>query len=155
MARMATGVVIAAALGVVMLTAAPAGAQGMGAPSVEEQIKKMERDRAAAVVKADVATLEGLTSDDYVLINANGQVSNKAETMNSIKTGKIKLTANEVSDLSVRVYGDTAVVTGKSTAKGSINGIELKGPVMFTRVYVKKNGKWQSVAFQQTPIVAP
>jgi len=155
MTRIATRVVMAAALGVATLTAVPAGAQGMGAPSVEEQIKKMERDRAAAVVKADVATLEGLTSDDYVLINANGQVSNKAETMSMIKTGKIKLTANEVSDLSVRVYGDTAVVTGKSTAKGSINGIELKGPVMFTRVYVKKNGKWQSVAFQQTPIVAP
>ena len=75
--------------------------------------------------------------------------------MNAIKTGNIKLTANEVSDLKVRVYGDTAVVTGKSSAKGTIGGRELKGPVMFTRVYVKKRGKWQSVAFQQTPIVAP
>jgi ketosteroid isomerase-like protein len=153
MTRMATRVVVAAVFSVAALTAAPASAQGTA--SVEEQIKKMEQDRAAAVVKADVATLEGLTSDDYVLINANGQVSNKAETMSLIKTGKIKLTANEVSDMKVRVYGDTAVVTGKSTAKGSINGIELKGPVMFTRVYVKKSGKWQSVAFQQTPIVAP
>ena len=155
MTRMATRVVIAAALGVATLAAAHAGAQGMGASSVADQIKKMEKDRAAAVVKADVATLEGLTSDDYILINANGQVSNKAETMNNIKTGVIKLTSNEVSDMTVRVYGDTAVVTGKSTAKGTIGGIALKGPVMFTRVYVKKNGKWQSVAFQQTPIVAP
>jgi ketosteroid isomerase-like protein len=152
---MATRAVIAAVFGVATLTAAPARAQGAATAGVEEQIKKMEKDRAAAVVKADVATLEGLTSDDYVLINANGQVSNKAETMSLIKTGKIKLTANEVSEMKVRVYGDTAVVTGKSTAKGSINGIELKGPVMFTRVYVKKSGKWQSVAFQQTPIVAP
>src|SRR6266540_531479 len=155
MTRMATRVVIAAALGVATLTAAPARAQMGAASGVEEQIKKMERDRAAAVVKADVATLEGLISDDYTFINANGQVSNKAETIENIKTGKIKLTANEVSDMNVRVYGDTAVVTGKSTAKGSINGIELKGPLMFTRVYVKKNGKWQSVAFQQTRIVAP
>jgi ketosteroid isomerase-like protein len=122
---------------------------------VEDQIKKMEKDRAAAVVKGDVATLEGLTSDDYILINANGQVSDKATTMNNIKTGNIKLTANEVSDLKVRIYGNTAVVTGKSDAKGTIGGRELKGPVMFTRVYVKKGGKWQSVAFQQTPIVAP
>jgi ketosteroid isomerase-like protein len=155
MTRLAMRVVVAAVFGVATLTAAPARAQGAATAGVEEQIKKMEKDRAAAVVKADVATLEGLTSDDYVLINANGQVSNKAETMSMIKTGKIKLTANEVSDLKVRVYGDTAVVTGKSTAKGSINGVELKGPVMFTRVYVKKSGKWQSVAFQQTPIVAP
>ena len=115
----------------------------------------MEKDRAAAVVKADVATLEKLTSDDYILINANGQLSDKTTTMNNIKTGNIKLTTNEVSDLKVRVYGNTAVVTGKSDAKGTIGGRELKGPVMFTRVYVKKDGKWQSVAFQQTPIIAP
>jgi ketosteroid isomerase-like protein len=154
MNRLATCAVIAAAFSLAALTAAPAYAQGAATgSSVEEQIKKMERDRAAAVVKGDVATLEGLTADDYILINANGQLSDKATTMNNIKTGNIKLTANEVSDLKVRVYGDTAVVTGKSSAKGTIGGRELKGPVMFTRVYVKKNGKWQSVAFQQTPIV--
>ena len=154
MNRMATGVVVAGALFVSSL-AATARAQGAAGPGVEEQLKKMERDRAAAVVKGDVATLEGLTSDDYILINANGQVSDKATTMNAIKTGNIKLTANDLSDLKVRVYGDTAVVTGKANSKGTIGGRELKGPVMFTRIYVKKNGKWQSVAFQQTPIIAP
>ena len=144
------------AFGLAALTAVPARAQGMGAAaSVEEQIKKIERDRAAAVVKGDVAAIEAQTSDDYTLINANGQLSDKAKTMNDIKTGVIKLTANEVSDLRVRVYGDTAVVTGKSSAKGTIGGRELTAPVMFTRVYVKKGGKWQSVAFQQTPIAAP
>ena len=147
MSRFTRGLVIACALAA--LTAGSAHAQG----SVEEQILKMERDRAAAVVKADVATLEGLTSDDYILINANGQMSDKATTMSDIKTGRIKLTANEVSDMKVRLYGDTAVVTGKSSAQGTIGGRPLKGPVMFTRVYVKADGKWRSVAFQQTPIV--
>ena len=147
MNRLTTSAVIAFSLAALTTEGAPA------ASSVEEQLLKMERDRAAAVVKADVATLEGMTADDYILINANGQMSDKATTMNDIKTGNIKLTANEVSDMKVRVYGDTAVVTGKSSAKGTIRGHELKGPVMFTRVYVKKNGKWLSVAFQQTPIV--
>jgi hypothetical protein len=55
--------------------------------------------------------------------------------------------------MKVRIYGDTAIVTGRSDAKGVVGGRELKGPVMFTRVYVKKGGKWQSVAFQQTPVV--
>ena len=154
MNRTATGVVVAAAFFLVTATAMPARGQGAG-PSVEDQLKKMEKDRAEAVVKGDVATLEKLTSDDYILINANGQLSDKPTTMNNIKTGNIKLTTNDVSDLKVRVYGNTAVVTGKSNATGSIGGRELKGPVMFTRVYVKNNGKWQSVAFQQTPIVNP
>jgi ketosteroid isomerase-like protein len=154
MNRTVTSVFVAAAFFLATLSATPARGQGASAgPSVEDQLKKMEKDRAAAVVKGDVATLEKLTSDDYILINANGQLSDKPTTMNNIKTGNIKLTANDVSDLKVRVYGNTAVVTGKSDAKGSIGGRELKGPVMFTRVYVKKDGKWQSVAFQQTPIV--
>jgi ketosteroid isomerase-like protein len=152
MNRTATGVVVATAF--FLVTAAAMPARGQGA-AVEDQIKKMEKDRAAAVVKGDVATLQGLTSDDYIFINAYGQLSDKATTMNGIKTGNIKLTSNEVSDLNVRVYGNTAVVTGKANSKGTIGGREMKGPVMFTRVYVKNNGKWQSVAFQQTPIVNP
>jgi ketosteroid isomerase-like protein len=152
MNRMPTGGVVAVVFSVATLTAVSARGQ---AASVEDQLKKMETDRAAAVVKGDVATLETQTSDDYTLINANGQLSDKAQTMSAIKSGDIKLTANELSDLKVRVYGDTAVVTGKSSAKGTIGGRELKGPVMFTRVYVKKGGKWVSVAFQQTSIAAP
>jgi uncharacterized protein (TIGR02246 family) len=149
MNRTPTAAGIAAIFAVAVLGAGPARAQG----SVEDQIKKLEKDRAAAVVKGDVAAIAGQTAEDYTLINANGQLSGKAQTMDAIKTGNIKLTANELSDLSVRVYGNTAVVTGKANAKGVVGGRELKGPVMFTRVYVKKDGKWQSVAFQQTPIV--
>src|SRR5437867_1089765 len=146
MNRIATAAVVTAALSLAALAAAAPAA------SVADQIKKMEMDRAAAVVRADVAAIEAQTSDDYTLINVNGQLSGKTETMNAIRSGDIKLTANDLSDLSVRVYGNTAVVTGKSSPKGTIGGRELKGPVMFTRVYVKKAGRWQSVAFQQTPI---
>src|SRR5688572_1737264 len=127
MNRSAAGVGFAAALSLAVLSAAPARAQGAAA-GVEEQIMKMERDRAAAVVKGDVAAIDGLTSDDYILINASGKLTDKATTMSDIKTGKIKLSSNVVSDMKVRVYGDTAVVTGKSTAKGTIDGRELKGP---------------------------
>ena len=147
---------IPVAVGVAAFCAAALGAPSARAQSsVEDQIKKLETDRAAAVVKGDVAAIAAQTSEDYTLINANGELSGKAQTMDAIKTGNIKLTANELSDLKVRVYGNTAVVTGKANAKGVVGGRELKGPVLFTRVYVKKDGKWQSVAFQQTPIAAP
>src|ERR1035437_895995 len=125
------------------------------AASVEEELKKLETDRAAAVVKADITTLEAQTADDYALINANGQVMDKKQTLDAIKTGQVKLTSNELSDLRVRVYGHVAVITGKSDAKGMLSGTEVNGPVMFTRVYVKKNGRWQSVAFQQIRVSKP
>jgi ketosteroid isomerase-like protein len=125
------------------------------AAGVEDEIKNLEKERAAAVVKADTDTLEKFTADDYILINFNGQMMDKQQTMEAIKTGQIKIASNELSDLKVRVYGNAAIVTGNSTVKGTVSGTEVNGPVMFTRVYVKKNGHWQAVAFQQTRVNQP
>jgi len=123
-----------------------------GGASVESQLKKLEQDRTQAVVKGDVATLDKITADDYMFINRFGQVSDKQQTLDAIKNGGIKLSSNKLSDLKVRVYGNTAVVTGRSEAQGKISGRDASGPVLFTRVYVKKDGRWQSVAFQQTAV---
>ncbi len=125
------------------------------AASAEEELKKLETDRAAAVVRGDVATLEKQTSDDYTLINMNGQMSDKSQMVNAFKTGQSKLTSDELSDMKVRVYGNTAVITGKADVNGTLGGKDATGQIMFTRVYVKKGGQWQSVAFQQTRVSNP
>ena len=125
------------------------------AASVEEELKKLETDRAAAAVKGDVATLQKQTSDDYTFINLYGQVLDKSQMVNAFKTGQTKLTSNELSDMKVRVYGNTAVITGKADVKGTLAGKDTNGEIMFTRVYVKKGGQWQSVAFQQTLVSNP
>ena len=125
------------------------------AQGVQDQIKKLEMDRAAAVVAGDVATLDKLTADDFTFIHPDGQMTGKAQTMDAIKAGQIKLTSNTVSDLKVRMYGDVAVVTGKADLEGTAFGQNVTGQVMFTRVYVKKDGRWQSVAYQQTAVAKP
>ncbi len=125
------------------------------AANAEEELKKLETDRAAAVVRGDVATLEKQTSDDYTLINMNGQMSDKSQMVNAFKTGQSKLTSDALSDMKVRVYGNTAVITGKADVNGTLGGKDATGQIMFTRVYVKKGGQWQSVAFQQTRVSNP
>jgi ketosteroid isomerase-like protein len=125
------------------------------AANVEDELKKLETDRAAAAVKGDVATLEKQTSDDYTFINLYGRMSDKSQMVNAFKSGQTKLTSNDLSDVKVRVYGNTGVVTGKADVKGTLAGKDTSGQVMFTRVYVKKGGSWQSVAFQQTLVSNP
>jgi ketosteroid isomerase-like protein len=125
------------------------------AQEVQEQLKKLETERAAAVVKGDLATLEEQTSDDYVLITMNGRMADKSQMLNGFKSGQSKVTSNDLSDMKVRVYGDTAVVTGKADVKGTLGGQDATGQVLFTRVYVKKNQRWQSVSFQQTRVSNP
>jgi ketosteroid isomerase-like protein len=86
------------------------------------------------------------------LINVSGATSDKAQMLEQIKSGQIKLQSDDLSDMKVHVYGNTAVVTGKAAVKGVVGGKETDGTVAFTRVWVKKGGKWQSVAFQQTKV---
>ena len=68
----------------------------------------------------------------------NGQMSDKSQMVNAFKTGQSKLTSDDLSDLKVRVYGNTAVITGKADVKGTLAGNDATGQIMFTRVYVKK-----------------
>jgi hypothetical protein len=81
------------------------------AANVEEELKKLQ---------TDVATLEKQTSDDYTFINLYGQMSDKSQMVNNFKTGRTQLTSNEVSDMKVRVYGNTAVITGKADVAGTM-----------------------------------
>jgi ketosteroid isomerase-like protein len=119
---------------------------------VEQELIKLEQDRAQAAVRADTAFLEQNTADDYTFINARGMLRTKAQILADLKSGDVKLQSNDLDDLQVRVYGDTAVVTGRSTQKGQAYGQDASGQYRFTRMYVKRNGRWQSVAFQSTRI---
>ncbi len=123
------------------------------AESVEDQIKKLEMDRAAAVVKGDMAYVEKQTAEDYTFVNMFGQATDKKQLLDQMKSGDLKLSADDISDVKVRVYGNTAVVTGKSTIKGTMHGQDASGQSLFTRVYVKKGGQWQTVALQQTKLM--
>jgi len=122
------------------------------AEDVKEQLKKMETDRADMTVRGDADALAKNTSDDYVLIDSAGNVSGKAEMVEGFKSGVSKMQSNQPSDMTVRVYGNTAVVTGTSKIKGKIRGRDVNGSMRFTRIWVKKAGGWQTVSLQQTPV---
>ena len=112
----------------------------------------MKQDRAQATVKGDTAFLDQNTADDYTFISPRGALRTKAQILADFKSGEIKFEGYDLDDLQVRVYGDTAVVTGRSTQKGKAYGQDAAGQYRFTRVYVKKDGSWKSVAFQSTRV---
>ncbi len=123
-----------------------------GAPCVQEELKRLENDRTQAVLKGDTAALDRMTADDYTVINISGQLLTKAEVVKAIKSASLKYEQLENDEIQVRVYGDTAVLTGRTTQKGQFNGKDISGQTRFTRVYLKQHGKWQAVAFQATRI---
>ena len=120
------------------------------ADASREEIRALETARNEAIVHGDAAALERMTSDDYTFITLRGELRTKAEIVKGFSTGAFKYASREISDLNIRVYGDSAVVTGRSTQKGAENGKDYSGDYRFTRVYVKQNGRWLTVALQAT-----
>jgi uncharacterized protein (TIGR02246 family) len=120
--------------------------------SAEEEIKSLEQDRNRAILNGDAAALDRMTADDYTFITLRGELRTKSEIVKGFQSGSFKYESRQISDLSVRVYGNTAVVTGRSNQKGVENGKDYSGDYRFTRVYVKKDGRWLTVALQTTII---
>ena len=117
---------------------------------IREEIRALETARNEAIVHGDAAALERMTSDDYTFITLRGELRTKAEIVKGFSTGAFKYGSREISDLNIRVYEDTAVVTGRSSQNGTENGKDYSGDYRFTRVYVKQNGRWLTVALQAT-----
>ncbi|PYX44608.1 MAG: hypothetical protein DMG79_20600 [Acidobacteria bacterium] len=88
--------------------------------------------------------------EDYVAITPLGQVTTKQDTVSARKSGQLRYDTINVSDMVVRVYGDTAVVTARADVKGHQLGEDFSGPYRYTRVWVRRTGHWQAVSYQAT-----
>jgi ketosteroid isomerase-like protein len=122
------------------------------ATSAEDEIQNLEEMRNQAVLHGDVAALDRMTSDDYTFITLRGEMRTKSDILKGFASGSFHYESRQISDLKVRIYGDTAVVTGRSVQKGTENGKDYSGDYWFTRVYVKEKDRWLTVALQTTLI---
>ena len=120
--------------------------------NTEHAIRQLVNEQANAQQKNDTAALERIWADDFTFTNSSGEVQTKAQRLAEIKSGELKFESIRIDDVQVRVYGDTAVVTGRGTVKGQRRGQDLTGQSRSTSVYVKKQGRWQVVATQITRI---
>jgi uncharacterized protein (TIGR02246 family) len=118
----------------------------------EESIRKIENEFAAAYGRNDADTLDRLWASDYVFVNPAGQVQPKAQRLAMLRSGELKIEAYSRDDENIRIYGDTAVVTYRSTVKAQRNGTDISSQRRVITVLVKRDGRWQAVAQQSTII---
>ena len=122
---------------------------------IEEQIKQLELRRQQAFVRGDIAAIERETAEDYSTINGAGGLSDKARMMSNLRAGRTKVLSVNLDEMTVRVYGEVAVLTGIYRDVNVTEGMEKRTHARFTRLFVKTGAGWQAVAYQQTPIAAP
>jgi ketosteroid isomerase-like protein len=120
-----------------------------------QEITDLEHQRASAVVHRDTDFLDKITASDSIRITPTGALETKAQLLSQLTSGSVTYSAIDVDQLSVNVYGATAVVTGRSAVRGQRDGKPFQGTWRFSRVWIRKEGRWQEVLFQLTQIREP
>ena len=118
-------------------------------------LTKLEQDWGEAIAHHDADFLERTESDDYTYTGPDGVVSHKPDELAGARVGFAQVESFKHRDIKVHVYGDTAVVTGATTLKGTAGDTDLSGEFRWTDVFVRRDGQWQVVASQATAISKP
>ena len=118
--------------------------------NVQQELLKVERDFAAAILSNDVEAIGKFLTDDWAIIDADGGVIDKARFLSVIKSGTLVHDEMELDDVTVRAHGDGAVVTTITSTKGKFAGQEFTTQERTTDFFVKRDGRWQCVFSQLT-----
>src|SRR5215470_16752590 len=107
---------------------------------MEEELLKLEKAFAEAIVKNNLKVIGQFVTDDWVIIDPNGEIIDRTRFFEVIKSGALTHNTMESEDFRVRVYGDSAVVTAITSARGKFMGQEFSTQERATDVFVKRDG---------------
>src|ERR1700691_2688828 len=120
--------------------------------NAHKEIEGLELDWRQAQLTNDIPAVERLLADDYLGISDNGTLETKADELTRRRSGTLKITQLNLSDIKVRIYGDTAVVTSKAEMVGKNGDRDVSGRYRYTRVYSNRLGQWKIVSFEASRI---
>jgi ketosteroid isomerase-like protein len=123
---------------------------------VRHEIDQLEDTWRNAILKGNTAAMDALLADDYMAISASGTLQSKEETLENLRSGRVRFTTLDISDRKVRFYGTTALVTSVATIAGTTPEGAIAGNYRYTRVYVRNaQGAWKVVSFEASRIREP
>jgi len=111
-------------------------------------VAQLDTDYQAAVARNDAATMDRILADDFVLVVGTGKVYTKADLLEEARSGRIVYDRQDDAEQTVRVWGDTAVVTALLTAKGREGRRVVDYRVWFSDTYVRFPDGWRYVLGQ-------
>src|SRR3954464_9183719 len=117
----------------------------------EQEIRAAEKLWNESRVRADVAALDRLLDDGWTVTHGDGTIDSKQQYLGDLRSGVRKFSADvKQDDFTVRIDGDTAVAAGLSDSKVVYKGKPSGGALRFTRVYVRRDGRWVMITSHAT-----
>jgi ketosteroid isomerase-like protein len=117
-------------------------------------VAALDTQYQAAVENNDRATMDRILADDFVLVTGSGRVFGKTDLLDEARQADRVYEIQHDTDRTVRVWGDTEVVTAKLRAKGSASGKAFDYTLWFSDTYVRTPAGWRYV-FGQASLPLP
>jgi ketosteroid isomerase-like protein len=130
----------------ILLIMIPAFAAAQTRTDAENKLIAMENAWNAAQREHHAKAMEMMISDNFINTDWDGSVQNRAEFLQSIKDTSMKIASLTNDEVSVFIYGNTAIVAGAYHLKGTNKGKPYEAHGRFTDTWVQTNGVWKCVA---------
>lgn len=142
------------AVGMLAMTMAISPAQTTSTDNGPEQdVIRQENQYADAVKRQDMSALQSILAEDFIATSSRGELRNKAMELDDLKPNSdYSIDSFQVDGLRVRVFDNTAIVTGRQILVVLYNHQPFTSLFRYTRVYLKRANRWQVVAQQLTAL---
>jgi ketosteroid isomerase-like protein len=129
---------------------------GTSSAAIEAQLRQAIREYDDALRRADVAAIGRFFAQEYFFVNPGGQRLTREDRLANFRAGRTVLdsVAHAPQDEVFRPYGDVVVYTAVLTLTGRYSGQASQGRHRAMVVWTRRDGRWQQVASQLTPILA-
>ncbi|MES1256659.1 MAG: nuclear transport factor 2 family protein [Acidobacteriota bacterium] len=136
-------------LAILLALRAPA-ASGADNARVEQEIRRLDEQRIAAILAKDTDALHRLMADDFTYTHQGGVTEGKAAFLAEMTSGAGAFTSLQMSDVKLRVVAGAAILTGRCDLTAVRQGRSLVIPMHFTEVYLRRGGRWRWFLWQST-----
>ncbi len=120
----------------------------------EQELRQLDAARFATMVAGDTERLKNVLGEDLSYTHSNGEVQDRSHFLDALSAGTLRYESMAPSDVLVRIYGPAGVVTGRVDMKVSFDGRDSTLAARYTAVYVRRDLRWQLVAWQSSPLAA-
>src|ERR1700758_292202 len=107
-----------------------------------------------ALTTHDLGALSAIYADDYMLVRPDGSVLGKEDVLRDLEAGGLRFTSIEIANVNVRIYDQTALLTGDSRTVTSRNGEDVSARIRLLAVYVHDGSRLRLAHFQSAALPA-
>jgi ketosteroid isomerase-like protein len=144
-----------ALLGVAMLWLGGGSAAVAGEANDVATLTRLSDDWDKAIVRKDEKAIAGNMAEDFRIIDGYGKVDGKSAFVADILDSKLTIDPYTVEDFNVRLYGDTALLSGRTHMTGTHDGKPFESNYRYIDIYVRTKGVWKIVSVQITKLGTP